>query len=126
VAVEGGVVKYYRNSTLVYTSTVTPQYPLLVDTSLNTQNASLNQLTNVVISSSSSPPETNVRYLLSDVQGSEPCRDEQQRSREKQTGVRLAICDSVVSGNPHNWVMPGTISAGRSSCQHVVTNRHLF
>jgi hypothetical protein len=29
-------VKYYRNATLLYTSTVAPQYPLLVDTSLNT------------------------------------------------------------------------------------------
>jgi YD repeat-containing protein len=34
VAVEGGVVKYYKDSTLLYTSTLTPSYPLLVDTSL--------------------------------------------------------------------------------------------
>ena len=47
VAVEGGVVKYYRNGTLLYTSTVTPQYPLQVDTSLNTVTASIS---NVVIS----------------------------------------------------------------------------
>src|SRR5947207_4894301 len=39
VSVENGVVKYYRNATLLYTSTVAPQYPLLVDTSLNTVNA---------------------------------------------------------------------------------------
>ena len=36
VAVEGGVVKYYRNGTAFYTSEVTPSYPLLVDTSFNT------------------------------------------------------------------------------------------
>ncbi|MFL6259031.1 MAG: hypothetical protein ACJ76Y_04905 [Thermoanaerobaculia bacterium] len=34
VAVEGGVVKYYKNGVLFYTSTVAPTYPLLVDTSL--------------------------------------------------------------------------------------------
>jgi RHS repeat-associated protein len=47
VAIEGGVVKYYRNSALVYTSPVAPTYPLLVDTSLWGTNSTL---TNVVIS----------------------------------------------------------------------------
>src|SRR5439155_16105498 len=35
VAVEAGRVKYYLNSSLVYTSSLTPAYPLLVDTSIN-------------------------------------------------------------------------------------------
>src|SRR6266566_4325076 len=48
VAVESGVVKYYRNGSLVYTSTVAPPYPLQVDTSLNTVNAGVY---NVVITS---------------------------------------------------------------------------
>ena len=34
VAVVGGVVKYYKNGVLFYTSTVAPTYPLLVATSL--------------------------------------------------------------------------------------------
>ena len=34
VAVEDGVVKYRKNGTLLYTSLVSPTYPLLVDTSL--------------------------------------------------------------------------------------------
>lgn len=34
VAVQGGVVKYYKNGTLWYTSVIAPVYPLLVDTSL--------------------------------------------------------------------------------------------
>jgi RHS repeat-associated protein len=34
VAVESGVVKYRKNGVLVYTSTVTPTYPLLVDAGL--------------------------------------------------------------------------------------------
>src|SRR2546423_7414278 len=33
VSVESGVVKYYRNGTLIYTSTASPTYPLLLDTS---------------------------------------------------------------------------------------------
>jgi hypothetical protein len=41
VAVEGGQVRYYRNGSLLYTSGVTPVYPLLVDTSLNTVNAAV-------------------------------------------------------------------------------------
>ena len=41
VAVEGGVVKYYQNGTLFYTSTVAPTYPLLVDTSLLSAGATV-------------------------------------------------------------------------------------
>ena len=66
MAVEGGVVKYYRNGTLLYTSTVAPTYPLQVDTSLNTVNAGVY---NVVISGTrlaASP----INYVLQDVQGS--------------------------------------------------------
>jgi hypothetical protein len=39
VAVENGVVNYYRNSTFVYASTVAPTYPLMVDTSINSMGA---------------------------------------------------------------------------------------
>ncbi len=42
VAVEGGVVRYRRNGTLIYTSTVTPSYPLLADTALYSQGATIN------------------------------------------------------------------------------------
>jgi RHS repeat-associated protein len=47
VAVEGGVVKYKKNGKVLYTSTIAPTYPLLVDTSLGTYNSAIN---NVVIS----------------------------------------------------------------------------
>jgi hypothetical protein len=47
VAVEGGVVKYRKNGTLLYTSTVAPTFPLLVDTSLFTPASTI---TNAVIS----------------------------------------------------------------------------
>jgi len=46
VAVEGGVVKYSKNGTVFYTSTVAPNYPLLVDTSLYSNGSTL---TNVII-----------------------------------------------------------------------------
>jgi chitodextrinase len=47
IAVEGGVVKYRRNGTLFYTTSVPPTYPLIVDTSLYTNGSTI---TNAVIS----------------------------------------------------------------------------
>src|SRR5204863_9018852 len=46
VSVEGGLVKYYRNGVLVFTSAAPPVYPLLVDTAINSL---LGTLSNVVI-----------------------------------------------------------------------------
>jgi hypothetical protein len=46
VAVESGVVKYYKNGALLYTSTVAPAYPLRLDTSISTTNGNV---TNAVI-----------------------------------------------------------------------------
>jgi len=47
VAIEGGVVKYRKNGALVYTSSLAPTYPLLVDAGLYVSGSSH---TNVVIS----------------------------------------------------------------------------
>ncbi len=47
VSVESGVVKYYRNGVVFYTSAAAPAYPLLVDSSLYTQGATF---TNAVVS----------------------------------------------------------------------------
>jgi hypothetical protein len=47
VAVVAGVVRYYRNSTLLYTSPMAPTFPLIVDTALYNTAASL---ANVVVS----------------------------------------------------------------------------
>jgi hypothetical protein len=41
IAVEGGVVKYYRNGTLIYTSGVAPSYPLVLDTALATMGSTV-------------------------------------------------------------------------------------
>jgi RHS repeat-associated protein len=66
VAVESGVVKYKKNGVVVYTSTVSPSYPLLVDTALWNNGSTLN---NVVISgnlSGGSGSGTNVHWLVTD------------------------------------------------------------
>ena len=41
VAIEGGSVKYRKNGSLLYSSSVTPHYPLLVDTSLFSTGATV-------------------------------------------------------------------------------------
>jgi hypothetical protein len=41
VAVVGGFVRYYRNGKLLYTSTMAPVYPLIVDAALHTPGATL-------------------------------------------------------------------------------------
>ncbi|HEY9422549.1 MAG TPA: hypothetical protein VIW92_14125 [Thermoanaerobaculia bacterium] len=41
VAVEAGVIKYYKNGTLFYTSTAPPLYPLLVDSALLSAGSSI-------------------------------------------------------------------------------------
>ena len=41
VEVSNGVVRYYKNGTLIYTSGATPTFPLLVDTSLYTPGATI-------------------------------------------------------------------------------------
>jgi hypothetical protein len=46
VGVDSGVVKYYKNGVLFYTSTVAPVFPLLVDTSLYTPGSTV---TNAVV-----------------------------------------------------------------------------
>jgi RHS repeat-associated protein len=66
VAVEGGVVKYKKNGTVMYTSAVAPTtYPLFVDTSLYNGDT----LSNVTISGDFTGT-AGVRYVLQDVQGS--------------------------------------------------------
>ncbi|HEY3028431.1 MAG TPA: hypothetical protein VGJ55_19945 [Pyrinomonadaceae bacterium] len=47
IAVESGVVKYYKNGQLLRTSTVAPTYPLVLDTALTTMGATVQ---NAVIS----------------------------------------------------------------------------
>jgi hypothetical protein len=47
IAVVGGAVRYYRNGTLLYSSTVAPAYPLVVDTALYNTGSTLS---NVVVS----------------------------------------------------------------------------
>jgi len=57
VAIVGGVVKYKKNGTVFYTSSVAPTYPLVVDTALNATGCTLS---NVVLNA----PRLN--WLVSD------------------------------------------------------------
>jgi hypothetical protein len=70
VAVEGGVVKYKKNGTVFYTSSVAPSYPLLVDTSLYTAGSTIS---NVVISGNLSGggggSSANINWLVADQLG---------------------------------------------------------
>ncbi|HJT26805.1 MAG TPA: RHS repeat-associated core domain-containing protein, partial [Pyrinomonadaceae bacterium] len=61
VAVEGGVVKYRKNGTLLYTSSITPTYPLLVDSALHGTG---DTLSNVVINSGAGGAK--VQWLVPD------------------------------------------------------------
>lgn len=72
VAVEGGVVKYRKNGVLVFTSTVTPTYPLLVDAGLYHNGGTQ---ANVVISGNLSgvsggcSTTANINWLVTDQLG---------------------------------------------------------
>jgi RHS repeat-associated protein len=64
VAIIGGVVKYKKNGTVIYTSSVTPTYPLKIDTALYSANCTLN---NVVISGNNiSGSSATVQWLVAD------------------------------------------------------------
>lgn len=68
VAIVGGVVKYSRNGTVFYTSTVTPSYPLRVDTALYDTGATL--LSGVVSGNlTSSSSSSNIQWLVTDQLG---------------------------------------------------------
>src|ERR1044072_8907020 len=40
--IDGGVVRYYKNGATLYTSSVTPSYPLVLDTTLSNVNSTVN------------------------------------------------------------------------------------
>jgi RHS repeat-associated protein len=64
VAVEGGVVKYRKNGTVVYISTVAPTYPLLADTGLYHNGGTFS---NVAISGNLvGSTTTNINWLVTD------------------------------------------------------------
>ena len=68
VSVEGGVVKYYLNGVLKYTSAVAPTYPLLLDASLGSAGSAVQNATITAASSAgstapppdSTPPTVNI------------------------------------------------------------------
>jgi hypothetical protein len=71
IGVVQGVVKYYRNGIIVYTSAVAPTYPLRVDTTLRTSNVTVTNAIIVADPFVAAPPNiTNVGVSsLTDVSG---------------------------------------------------------
>ena len=65
IAVESGVVKYKKNGTTFYTSTVSPTYPLNADTALYSNTSTIN---NVKISGNVSTPGP-IHWLVADQLG---------------------------------------------------------
>ena len=63
VAIEGGVVKYRKNGTLLRTSTVAPTYPLRAGAALFTQASTLN---NATLSSGGGGSGVQIRWLVTD------------------------------------------------------------
>ncbi|PYR36047.1 MAG: hypothetical protein DMF93_20630 [Acidobacteria bacterium] len=57
IAIESGIVKYYKNGTLVYTSTTAPSYPLGLDVTLMTLNSTVSNP--VVFSAGGGGPTTS-------------------------------------------------------------------
>jgi hypothetical protein len=58
IGVVSGVVQYYKNGSVIYTSTKAPAYPLLVDTSLYNTASTLNAAVVSGFSTPSPPPST--------------------------------------------------------------------
>ncbi len=64
VSVESGVVKYSRNGSLLYASALAPAYPLLLDTSLDTANATVSNasISGVLVDVALDPPGVPVEW----------------------------------------------------------------
>ena len=65
VAVESGVVKYYRNGTLFYTSGVAPTFPLWVDTSLGDPNSTVQDAVVFAMPGAPGPPVAVIQAPVS-------------------------------------------------------------
>ena len=99
VAVESGVVKYRKNGTLLYSSTVAPTYPLLVDTSIYSLGGTLN---NVKISSGGGGSSAQIHWLVTD-----------------QLGTPRMIVDQSGSVSRHDYLPFGEeLSAGSRRKNH--------
>jgi YD repeat-containing protein len=87
VAVVGGAVKYSKNGTVFYTSAVAPTYPLLVDTALLTQGATIK---NAVLYVQPGPPGPPVAVISAPAPGN--------------VGIALAF-DGSGSWDPDGYVV---------------------
>jgi hypothetical protein len=103
VAVESGVVKYYRNGGLVYTSSASPTYPLLVDTSINSTGG---RVSNVYICGN-----------LGGTATSTPTRTNTPASAPTNTATSTPTNTPVSGCAPVSWVNTVNVTAAGNSIQ---------
>jgi GH18 family chitinase len=114
VAVESGVVRYRRNGNLLYTSPVAPRYPLLVDTALYSQGATLKS---AVLSGSwalPAPPPPSMAVVWTAAAGVSVSGSSLTKTAVTRWGNAGAISTKALfSGNGHVEVTAGETTTNR-------------
>lgn len=116
VAVEGGAVKYYKNGTLLYTSTVAPTYPLQVDTSLLTANSTIS---NAVLAVASPPDAAPARLIAQSVTASKVTLYWNDASTNE-SGFKIERAPDV-GGSPGAFTQIGTAAANATTYDDMTT-----
>jgi len=120
VAVESGVVKYRKNGALVYTSTVTPTYPLLADVGLYHNGGTFS---NVVISGSLTGSTTE-NVVLTNVVGSTPSGNSLTKTASTAWGnAGASSTRSIVSGDGYVEFKVTSLLTGMVALSHTDANQ---
>jgi hypothetical protein len=131
VAVEGGVIKYRKNGTLIYTSTVAPTYPLLADAALYVNggictNAVLNgNLTGGASSPSPTPsPSTTENVSWTNVVGATALGNSLTKTTATAWGnAGASSTRSIVSGDGYVQFTVTSADTGMMGLSHTDANQ---
>lgn len=109
VSATGGLVKYYLNGVLVYTSATPPTYPLLVDTAINSL---LGTLTNVMICGANLGPNATFTPLVTSTAANTATNTSTRTATRTATITATSIptpigCQAVVWTNTVNVTVTG-------------------
>jgi len=132
VAVEGGVVKYRKNGALLYTSLVAPTYPLLVDTALYTQGATIASAVISDLNSGKSLRNGLVHYWPFEESSGDRfdvvggwTMSEVNGTLDTIAGKRILAPNFILTGNKHlnraSLVLPTTVTV---ACWYKVVSPH--
>jgi len=132
VAVENGVVKYRKNGALLYTSLVAPTYPLLVDTSLYTQGATIASAVISDLNSGKSLRNGLVHYWPFEESSGDRfdvvggwTMSEVNGTLDTIAGKRILAPNFILTGNKHlnraSLVLPTTVTV---ACWYKVVSPH--